>query len=68
MGKITINELHKSLFDYVQAVSDDKLETRNKTIVGAINELFSDNSNDIEINNLKNEISNGKELIANAIG
>ena len=68
MGKITINELHKSLFDYVQAVSDDKLETNNKTIVGAINELFSDNSNDIEINNLKNEISNGKELIANAIG
>lgn len=68
MGKITINELHKSLFDYVQTVSDNKLETNNKTIVGAINELFSDNSNDIEINNLKNEISNGKKLIADAIG
>ena len=69
MGKITINELHKSLFDYVQAVSDDKLETRNKTIVGAINELFSDSVDEnIEINNLTNEISNGKELIANAIG
>ena len=68
MGKITINELHNSLFDYVQTVSDNKLETNNKTIVGAINELFSDNSNDIEINNLKNEISNGKKLIASAIG
>ena len=68
MGKITINELHNSLFDYVQTVSDNKLETNNKTIVGAINELFSDNSNDIEINNLKNEISNGKQLIASAIG
>ena len=70
MGKITINEIHKSLFDYVQAVSDDKLETRNKTIVGAINELFSNNNNnnDIEIDNLINEISNGKQLIANAIG
>ena len=68
MGKITINELHNSLFDYVQTVSDNKLETNNKTIVGAINELFSDNSNDIEINNLKNEISNGKKLIADAIG
>ena len=68
MGKITINEIHNSLFDYVQTVSDNKLETNNKTIVGAINELFSDNSNDIEINNLKNEISNGKKLIADAIG
>ena len=68
MGKITINEIHKSLFDYVQAVSDDKLETRNKTIVGAINELFSNNNNDTELNNLANEISNGKQLIANAIG
>lgn len=68
MGKITINELHKSLFDYVQAVSDDKLETRDKTIVGAINELFSNNNNDTELNNLINEISNGKQLIANAIG
>ena len=60
MGKITIDELHDSLFDYVQAVSDDKLETNNKTIVGAINELFS--------NNVDKDISNGKQLIADAIG
>lgn len=68
MGKITINELHKSLFNYVQAASDDRLETKNKTIVGAINELISNNNNDTELNNLINEISNGKQLIANAIG
>ena len=48
MGKITINELHKSLFDYVQTISDDRLETRNKTIVGAINELFSNNKEPVD--------------------
>ena len=69
MGKITINELHKSLFGYIQAVSDESLETKDKTIVGAINELIQNsNSNKTEINNLINEISNGKQLIANAIG
>ena len=69
MGKITINEIHKSLFDYIQAVSDESLETKDKTIVGAINELIQNsNSNKTEINNLTNEISNGKQLIANAIG
>lgn len=69
MGKITINEIHKSLFGYIQAVSDESLETKDKTIVGAINELIQNsNSNRTEINNLTNEISNGKQLIANAIG
>ena len=69
MGKITINEIHKSLFGYIQAVSDESLETKDKTIVGAINELIQNsNSNKTEINNLTNEISNGKQLIANAIG
>ena len=69
MGKITINEIHKSLFSYIQAVSDESLETKDKTIVGAINELIQNsNSNKTEINNLINEISNGKKLIADAIG
>ena len=69
MGKITINEIHKSLFGYIQAVSDESLETKDKTIVGAINELIQNsNSNKTELNNLINEISNGKQLIANAIG
>ena len=40
MGKITINEMHNSLFDYAQAVSDEDLMTENKTIVGAINEIY----------------------------
>ena len=40
MGKITINEMHNSLFDYAQAVSDENLMTENKTIVDAINEIY----------------------------
>ena len=40
MGKITIDEMHNSLFDYAQAVSDESLTTENKTIVGAINEIY----------------------------
>ena len=40
MGKITIDEMHNSLFDYAQAVSDENLMTENKTIVGAINEIY----------------------------
>ena len=40
MGKITINEMHNSLFDYTQAVSDENLMTENKTIVDAINEIY----------------------------
>ena len=40
MGKITINELHNSLFDYAQAVSDENLITESKTVVGAINEIY----------------------------
>ena len=40
MGQITIDEMHKSLFDYAQAVSDENLMTESKTIVGAINEIY----------------------------
>ena len=40
MGKITIDEMHNSLFDYAQAVSDENLMTENKTIVDAINEIY----------------------------
>ena len=40
MGKITINELHKSLYNYAQAVSDENLMTESKTIVNAINEIY----------------------------
>ena len=43
MGKITINELHKSLYNYAQAVSDENLMTESKTIVGAINEIYGKN-------------------------
>lgn len=43
MGKITINELHKSLYNYAQAVSDKNLMTESKTIVGAINEIYGKN-------------------------
>lgn len=58
MGKITINELSDSLKDHIdgkQDATDNLLETNNKTIVGAINELFQ-------------SADNGKELIADAIG
>ena len=61
MGKITINELSDSLKDNInskQNATDSSLETNNKTVVGAINELFSNVSN--------NKL--GKQLIANAIG
>ena len=60
MGKITINELSDSLKDHIdskQNATDDLLETNNKTVVGAINELFQ---------NVDNKPS--KQLIANAIG
>ncbi len=40
MGKLTIGEMHNSLYDYAQAVSDESLLTENKTIVGAINEIY----------------------------
>lgn len=40
MGQITIDEMHKSLFDYAQAVSDENLMTESKTVVGAINEIY----------------------------
>ena len=40
MGKITINELHKSLYNYAQTVSDENLMTESKTIVNAINEIY----------------------------
>ena len=40
MGQITIDEMHKSLFDYAQAVSDENLITESKTVVGAINEIY----------------------------
>ena len=40
MGQITIDEIHNSLFDYAQAVSDENLITESKTVVGAINEIY----------------------------
>ena len=40
MGQITIDEMHNSLFDYAQAVSDENLITESKTVVGAINEIY----------------------------
>ena len=56
MGKITINELSESLIEEdLQLKQDDDLETNDKTIVGAINELFQC-------------ANNGKQLIASAIG
>ena len=62
MGKITINELSNSLLEYIenntenkQDKTDSSLKTTDKTIVGAINELFQ-NAN------------NGKSIIATAIG
>ena len=61
MGKITINELSDSLKDHIdskQNATDNLLETNNKTVVGAINELLSNISNN----------ESGKKLIANAIG
>ena len=57
MGKITINELSNSLKDHIdskQDATDSLLETNDKTIVGAINELLDD--------------VHGKDIIANAIG
>lgn len=60
MGKITINELSNSLKDYIkdkQDAIDNSLETNNKTIVGAINELVQNsvqNSNKIE--EIKNKL------------
>lgn len=48
MGKITINELSNSLIDHIDSKQDatnNSLETNNKTVVGAINELFSNISN-----------------------
>lgn len=62
MGKITINELSNSLKDYIkdkQDIVDNSLETNNKTIVGAINELVQNsvqNSNKIE--EIKNRLYN----------
>ena len=61
MGKITINELSNSLRDYIenntenkQDKTDSSLKTTDKTIVGAINELFQN-------------VDSGKQLIATAI-
>ena len=64
MGKITINELHKSLFDYVQTISDDRLETRDKTIVGAINELFSNNKKPVESFSIKKIACGNAHVVA----
>ena len=58
MGKLTVNELSDSLKELVddkQDKIDNSLETNDKTIVGAINELFQ-------------SANNGKELIASVIG
>lgn len=62
MGKITKEELSSSLNDHIDSQGDDKqdeidsnLQTSDKTIVGAINELYQN-------------INDGKALIANAIG
>ena len=57
MGKITINELSDSLMNQIegkQNAVDSLLETNNKSIVGAINELLSN--------------VYGRDIIANAIG
>lgn len=62
MGKITINELSKSLNDYLtnkQNKIDNNLETNSKNVVGAINELVQNsiqNSNKIE--EIKNRLYN----------
>lgn len=59
MGKITINELSNSLKDYInckQDATDNLLETNDKTIVGAINELFQHLDsivNDVQYTNVK---------------
>ena len=62
MGKITKEELSSSLNDHIDSQGNDKqneidsnLQTSDKTIVGAINELYQN-------------INDGKALIANAIG
>lgn len=62
MGKITKDELSISLNDHIDNQGNDKqdeidsnLQTSDKTIVGAINELYQN-------------INDGKALIANAIG
>ena len=65
MGKITINELSNSLKDHIdskQDAVDNLLETNDKTVVGAINELFQN------ANELFQSANSGKQLIANAIG
>ena len=61
MGKITREELANSLNDHIESQSknkqnktDDSLKTSDKTIVGAINELYQD-------------INDGKQIIADAI-
>jgi hypothetical protein len=61
MGKITREELAHSLNDHIESQSknkqnktDDNLKTSDKTIVGAINELYQD-------------INDGKQIIADAI-
>ena len=66
MSKITLDNLSNNLKDYLENVgsidpsvyqekTDETLQTEDKTIVGAINELFQ-------------SANNGKELIASAIG
>ena len=55
-----INDLNKSLEEQLhlnekQDKTDNNLKTNDKTVVGAINELFQ-------------SANNGKQLIANAIG
>ena len=62
MGKITINELSNSLKDYIkdkQDITDNSLETNNKTIVGAINELVQNSiQNPNKIEEIKNRLYN----------
>ena len=64
MGKITMNELDDSLIEKIdqngnlsskQDKTDNSLKTNDKTVVGAINELFQN-------------VDSGKQLIAGAIG
>lgn len=68
MGKITIHELSNSLNNMInekQTKNDNSLETTDKTIVGAINEIYDSlvNNNDYKLDSI-----NGKKIIAEAIG
>ena len=68
MGKITIHELSNSLNNMInekQTKNDNSLETTDKTIVGAINEIY-----DSLVKNNADELDStyGKKIIAEAIG